>query len=79
MNRFTSVASSVVVLLVTSSLFLTGCGQSNSGEKMGVADAKMTEGMMTNDKMDGGKMSEGKMSDAKMSDGKMGDDKMAGK
>lgn len=73
MKRFTIAASSVGVLLVTSCLFLAGCSQSGSGDKMGMSDAKMSDA----------KMIDGKMSamekDHMMSDDKMARDKLAGK
>ena len=83
MKRFTMTASAAGLLLLASCLFLTGCGQSGSGDKTGLSDAKMSamekDHMMAVDKMADGKMSDGKMSTDKMADGKMSDGKMAGK
>ena len=68
---FAAVAAS---LLLGVCVFVTGCGQSSTGnDKMGMSDGKMS----AMDKMGDDKMADGKMD--KMSDGKMGDDKMAGK
>ena len=73
---FAAVAAS---LLLGVCVFVTGCGQSSTGnDKMGMSDGKMS----AMDKMGDDKMADGKMhqiSDDKMDHGKMGNDKMAGK
>lgn len=78
---FAAVAAS---LLLGVCVFVTGCGQSSTGnDKMGMSDGKMSAmDKMGDDKMADGKMekmSDGKMGMDKMADGKMSDGKMAGK
>ena len=71
MKRFAITASAAGLLLVAGCLFLTGCGQSGSSDKMGLSDAKMSA--IEKDRM----MADDKMADGKMADGKTGSDKMA--